>query len=263
MKSPFPGMDPYLEAHWLDVHPRLIVGASNRIQDQLGEGLVARIEERLIVEDPWSGSSRRIGPDVRVVEHGRGDSSVEPAGGVAVAEPIVLGTETEPFAQRFVEIIDLSTGGRVVTVIEFVSPTNKSPGDGLEKYAQKQSECRNAGVNLVEIDLTRAGRRQLLAHRWCGARLYDSDYQASIWRAADGHRVELYPIRLSDRLPGLGIPLRPSDRDAALDLQMLVDEVYAASRYDRTTDYRSPPDPPLSDEEAAWADSLLKSAGKR
>jgi hypothetical protein len=31
----------------------------------------------------------------------------------------------------------------------------------------------------------------------------------------------------------------------------------------RTTDYRSSPEPPLSDEEAAWADSLLKSTGKR
>jgi hypothetical protein len=31
MKSPFPGMDPYLEAHWLDVHPRLIVGAAKQL----------------------------------------------------------------------------------------------------------------------------------------------------------------------------------------------------------------------------------------
>ncbi len=263
MKSPFPGMDPYLDAHWPDVHPRLIVDASNLLQGQLGESLVARIEERLIVEDPFSGVSRRIGPDVRVVEHGIGSSTAEPLGGVAVAEPIVLSSEAEPFAQRYVEIIDLSTGGRVITVIEFVSPTNKTPGEGLERYVQKQSECRSAGVNLVEIDLTRQGRRQLLAHRWCDAHLYDSTYQASIWRAAAAHRVELYPIRLADRLPALGIPLRPSDQDAVLDLQTLVDGVYAASRYDRTTDYRRSPDPPLSDEEAAWADAILKAVGKR
>lgn len=51
MRSPFPGMDPYPEAHWLDVHPRLIVAAATVIQQQLGEDLVARIEERLLVED--------------------------------------------------------------------------------------------------------------------------------------------------------------------------------------------------------------------
>ena len=79
MKSPFPGMDPYLEAHWLDVHPRLIVEASNQLQGQLGESLIARIEERLIVEDPASGDSRRIGPDLRIVEYGASESTVQPA----------------------------------------------------------------------------------------------------------------------------------------------------------------------------------------
>ena len=256
-------MDPYLEAHWLDVHPRLIVGASDQLQEQLGESLIARIEERLIVEDPASGGSRRIGPDVRIVEYGASESTAQPAGGIALTEPIVLTAESEPVVQRFLEIIDVSTGGRVITVIEFVSPANKVPGDGLEKYRQKQSECRGAGVNLVEIDLTRSGHRQLLAHRWHEARRYDSTYQASIWRAAAAYRVELYPIRLAARLPALRIPLRPSDADAVLDLQSLVDAVYAASRYDRTSDYRESPQPPLEAEEAVWADSLLKAAGRR
>jgi hypothetical protein len=269
MNSPFPGMDPYLEAHWLDVHPRLIVAASDQLQGQLGESLIARIEERLIVEDPASGDSRRIGPDVRVVEFGRtveygaSESTAQRAGGIALTEPIVLTAESEPIVQRFLEIIDVSTGGRVVTVIEFVSPANKAPGDGLEKYRQKQSECRGAGVNLVEIDLTRSGHRQLLAHRWHEARRHDSTYQASVWRAAAAYRIELYPIRLAARLPAMGIPLRPSDADAVLDLQSLVDAVYARSRYDRTSNYRESPQPPLEAEEATWADSLLKAAGRR
>jgi hypothetical protein len=263
MNSPFPGMDPYLEAHWLDVHPRLIVGASDQLQGQLGASLIARIEERLIVEDPASGDSRRIGPDIRIVEYGASESTAQPAGGIALTEPIVLTAESEPIVQRFLEIIDVSTGGRVVTVIEFLSPANKVPGDGLDKYRQKQSECRGAGVNLVEIDLTRNGQRQLLAHRWHEARRHDSTYQASIWRAAAAYRVELYPIHLAARLPALRIPLRPSDADAVLDLQSLVDTVYARSRYDRTNDYRESPEPPLEAEEAGWADSLLKTAGRR
>ncbi len=32
MASPFPGMDPYLEAHWRDVHARLIIYASDALQ---------------------------------------------------------------------------------------------------------------------------------------------------------------------------------------------------------------------------------------
>ena len=126
-----------------------------------------------------------------------------------MAEPIVLTAESEPVVQRFLEIIDLSTGGRVITVIEFVSPANKVPGDGLEKYKQKQSECRGAGVNLVEIDLTRTGRRQLFAHRWHEARQHDSTYQASIWRAAAAYRVELYPLRSCGPLADTPHPAPP------------------------------------------------------
>jgi hypothetical protein len=47
MKSPFPGMDPYLDRHWSDVRARLIVYISDQLQPQLGGSLRARVEERL------------------------------------------------------------------------------------------------------------------------------------------------------------------------------------------------------------------------
>lgn len=148
-------------------------------------------------------------------------------------------------------------------MIEFVSPTNKFAGDGRRKYQEKQQECRDAGVNLVEIDLTRSGRRELLVHRWAGARQHESTYQVSVWRAAWASQCELYLLRLQDCLPAIRIPLRPTDADALLDLQSLIDAAYEASRYDRTTDYRRPCEPPLEGDEAAWADELLKAAAKR
>lgn len=165
--------------------------------------------------------------------------------------------------QRYIDILDLSTGGRVITTIEFLSPSNKLAGDGLEQYQKKQLECRDAGVNLVEIDLTRAGRRQLLAHRWAGTRQHDSTWQISVWRAAWPARCELYPAQLRDPLPVIRIPLRPTDPDVLLDLGAIVRAAYAAARYDRTTDYRRPCEPPLAGEEAEWADQTLKAAGRR
>ena len=45
-------MDPYLQRHWRDVHATLIVLSRSELQRQLGGGLRARIEERLIVESP-------------------------------------------------------------------------------------------------------------------------------------------------------------------------------------------------------------------
>lgn len=265
IRSPFPGMDPYLERRWLDLHPRLIVNASKVIQRQLGGDLVASIEERIVVEDTI-GYSRRIGPDVRVVEIRRPAPTPagSRAGGVATAaDPstaaisVRLSEVSEPIAERFIEIVDVSTGGRVITVIEFVSPSNKLPGDGQRQYRQKQEECYNAKVSLVEVDLTR-GERTLLCHRWATARRYESTYQVSVWGAAWASEVELYPIALRQRLPQIRIPLRPADEEATLDLQAVLDECYADARYDRTADYTKPPDPPLAGEEATWAAELLQ-----
>ena len=166
-------------------------------------------------------------------------------------------------SQRFIEILDLATGGRVVTVIEFLSPSNKTPGEGLEKYRQKQQECRAGGVKPGRHRRhPREGRRQLLAHQWVRARRYDSTYQVSVCRAAPTlpvRHVPRPPSRPPARHPN---PAAQADPDAVLDLQSVVDSAYAASRYDRTTDYRQPCDPPLSGEEADWADERLKSAGR-
>lgn len=50
MKSPFPGMDPYLEQYWGDVHTTLMVYARNQINESLPDDLQARVEESLSVE---------------------------------------------------------------------------------------------------------------------------------------------------------------------------------------------------------------------
>jgi hypothetical protein len=50
-KSPFPGMDPYMESRWADIHARLVVYASNQLNSQLPGDLSARIEETLTVEE--------------------------------------------------------------------------------------------------------------------------------------------------------------------------------------------------------------------
>jgi hypothetical protein len=264
MKSPFPGMDPYLERCWLDLHPRLIVASANALQRQLGEALTASIGERVLVEDTL-GYSRRIEPDVRVVETARLATHAD-GGGAAVAvatavatltAPVRLTEVSEPITERFIEIIDRSTGGRVITAIEFVSPSNKVAGDGLERYRQKQDECYNAKVSLVEVDLTRMGIRRLLCHRWARARQYESTYQVSVWRAASPLGVDLYPIPLRQRLPEISIPLRPRDADVKLDLQAILDACYDDARYDRSVDYRQPLDPPLDETDAAWVRSLL------
>ena len=49
MTSPFPGMDPSLEARWSEMHSRLNIYASDVLNQRLPPGLLARSEERAIV----------------------------------------------------------------------------------------------------------------------------------------------------------------------------------------------------------------------
>src|SRR5262245_23812103 len=158
MPSPFPGMDPYLEPHWGDVHTRLIIYSTDTIQDQLPPELRARVEERVVLETP-EGLGRGLFPAVRVVEYPpRPTPGPMPPVSVGVAEPLIIDAQPEPATERFIQIIDASSGNRVVTVIEVLSPTNKLPGLDREQYQRKQRELVRSDTNLVEIDLLRQGR---------------------------------------------------------------------------------------------------------
>jgi Protein of unknown function (DUF4058) len=242
-------MDPWLELHWRDVHASLIIYIRNEIQRQLPEPLVARAEEDVFVDE--EEARHRLGADLEV-------AVLPPA--VAVAEPLLVRVP-EPEVHRRIEIIDPSSGGRVVTAIEVLSPSNKIPGAARNAYRSKQRDLLAGGVNLVEIDLVRkgewvssVGENSLMPEK-------RTPYMACVFRATDSDRRALYRMPLPERLPSIAIPLRPRDRDIALDLQKVIDEAYETSRYDRT-DYRRPLDPPLSAEEAEWATELLRKAGR-
>ncbi len=159
------------------------------------------------------------------------------------------------------EIRDARSGGRVITVIEFISPTNKVPGDGLTKYRQKQRECHDGDVNLVEIDLTRGGDRSLIMPVNCMKRRDRTTYQAWVSRANVREKGWAFRLPLTQRLPAIPIPLRPTDQDVLLDLQPLIDQIYENGRYSEDIDYSEPLRPPFSPEEAEWvAQRLAKSA---
>src|SRR5205085_7774790 len=90
----FPGMDPYLEPHWRDVHHRLCTYACDALQPQVRPSLLARIEERLVVESN-PGDDRSIYPDVKLVRsRGERSPSSEQAGAVVADEPQAVEDET-------------------------------------------------------------------------------------------------------------------------------------------------------------------------
>lgn len=263
MPSPFPGMDPYLEMHWRDVHHRLVTYASDELQPRLPRDLRARVEERVYLESEGGEPQRSRYPDVRVVEtRPRRSQESQAVGVLEVSESVVIHLEDEPVTEGYLQIIDVASGGRIVTVIEFLSPTNKVPGAGQDLYLRKQREVQDAGASLVEIDLVRTGRWVLAVSEDAIPTGYRTTYHICVRRGWKPHEAEVYRAPLTARLPVIVVPLREKEPEAALDLQSLVDQAYRNGAYD-DLDYRADLRPPLVGPDAAWADELLRSKGLR
>ncbi len=262
MPSPFPGMDPYLEAHWRDVHAGLIIYARDALQGVLPPSLRARVEESVLLETPNGLSEHPLFPDVRVVEYPpqsprRGLES-RPEAGVAVAEPLVVEIEVEPPSETFLEIIDRESGNRVITVIEFLSPSNKSPGSNREQYRRKQRKVCSSGANLVEIDLNRFGVHTLAFALENLPPENHTAYMACVRRTTLPGFAEVYPILLWEPLPVVKIPLRRDDADVPLNLQTLIEQCYRNGGYEDTLNYAADPEPLLFGADREWAEEWLQ-----
>lgn len=255
-------MDPYLETRWGDVHQRLITYSADQLGPKLPADLRARVEERVFVETE-AEQIRRIVPDVHVTQYHVSQAAtpaLHDTGGVAVAEPMVFLLEDEAVTESYIEIRERG-GGKVITVIEFLSPANKAGGEGQKLYLQKQREILHSDTNLVEIDLVRSGQRVIAFPEHRIPSQHRGDYLVCVRCARSERARELYALLLRERLPAIAIPLRQSDRPVLLDLQALLDQCYHNGRYD-DIDYSEPPIPPFSAEQAAWAQALLKTSGK-
>jgi len=258
MKNPFPGMNPYLEQHWGDVHARATVYIADQLHPRLPSGLVVRAEEQITIDE--GERSYALRPDVHIAELKEGQRAglANPADdfGIAVADPVVV--LLDPDVQRWVEIRD--SAGRLITVIELLSPTNKSDA-GQAAYRRRQGAYIAGGVNLIEIDLLRRGERVISLPSENVPNNSRTPYIVCV-RAAEPGQREIYPMALRARLPAIRTPLRPTDRDVALDLQPVIDQSFERGHYS-VLDYARDPEPPISDADRKWLDDLLRKAGLR
>lgn len=253
MPSPFPGMDPYLEAIWQGVHTVLVADSWRHLNRQLPDGLVACVEERVGVElDPDGVVLGLIGPDVRASTPELAPTS--PAT-VVLDDPFELEPAAAPPVERYVSVVDAE--GRLITVVEFVSPANKRR-PGITRFRQNRLNLLAAGVHFVEVDLVRAGNwRRLMWPEGCPVEA-ESTYRTVVRTAGPAGRPYLYPIPLRGPLPDVPVPLRPTDEPAALPLQSMLAAVYDDGRHAKRIDYRRPPRPRLAAADADWAAVVVR-----
>ncbi len=131
--------------------------------------------------------------------------------------PVVVSVPPEEVRKPFIEILDLVKGGQVITVIEMLSPANKTPGEGHELYRHKQKDTLASETHLVKIDLLCQGVPTLAipAHSLTPYRPWH--YVVSFGRAGQWEQFEVYLRTLRERLPRVVIPLRAPNRDGVLD----------------------------------------------
>lgn len=268
MPSPFPGMDPYLEdaARWPDLHQSLITYIRDALQPQIRPRYYARMGERVYI----LAYPQTMYPDIvliqRPLREPRPLYEVETPEAAEVeaplVSPVVLTVPPAEHREPFIEIFH-TVGDEVVTVIEVLSPANKTAGEGHRLYRSKQQAMQDGGVHLIEIDLLSTGLPTVALPEEGYSRLPPHRYLVCVWRAPERYRYELYPIPLPSPLPRLRIPLREPDPDVELDLQAIFTQCYDNGGYDGLINYRQPPPVALSAEEAAWLDGLLKGKGLR
>lgn len=258
MKSPFPGMDPWLEGHvWPDVHHDL----ATRFKEQLVPLVIPKYFVRIetyTVED--TSPEEEVGimyPDVEILKKQPGSvqkpsSAGEPGAAALTPATMIIPRPVIEVNIPVVEIRDREKQ-QLITAIEILSPVNKR-GKGLEKYREKRQMLHDDGVHLLEIDLLRRGRRPLNYPTLPR----EAHYFVMLSRG-DRYKTEVWAMTIRDKLPVVPVPLKSPDPDVLLDIGAAFNTVYDRSRYELSVRYDAEPAPPaFSEEDRQWLQELLK-----
>src|ERR1700675_5086535 len=128
MPSPLPGMDPFLEddKRWPAFQPLLV----HELYRLLLPGLMDRYRAR-VGERQYSSEQALFTSIVR-----------------------------EEHKESFIEVRQRSDG-RLITLLELISPANKLTTEGRRLYLERRDEVRRMHTNIVEIDLVLQGQTLL------------------------------------------------------------------------------------------------------
>ena len=254
MPSPFPGMDPWLEAPGLfpDFHNRYIAVLSAAMNAVLPPPYFAAIGTRVVVH---GDAERFIEPDLDILYPP--DTHAVTATAVADVRPIIVHVPRDESTEWFVEVRTGDGENELVTAVEVLSASNKQPGGGRRDYLRKQRELIERGVNLLELDFLRGGLHTtavpIAAVR---ANVGRFDYHACGRRTERPEDYEIYPILLGEPLPAVGLPLRDG-QTVRIELQAPFARAYDEAAFARRVNYARPPAPPLTPEQAAAVHPFL------
>ncbi len=254
-------MDPWLEHPnlWPDVHNSLIAAIRDAIAEQLPDNYFVALEERILSEEageialvsrPYLAG---IHTSATAATHSRpfaefSGTAVIEQGGFAVEEVEV--PVADALRETFLEIRSASED-HLVTVIELLSPSNKTNHDARAIYERKRHRILNSDASFVEIDLLRDGKEM----RVLGATGRRGDYRILISRYWERPRSKRYVFSMQHEIPDVPIPLARGDIELSLKLNDILHQLYERARYHLRINYNAPAYPSLDDAQSLWAAS--------
>jgi hypothetical protein len=199
-------MNPFLECPgiWPAFHHQLVAALHQDLVPKLGEHYEARIGERRYTAEPAPGA---------------------PGTGVKQCE-------------EYVEI-HKANGGGLVTLVDVVSPPNKTTESGRWAYLDTRQRARDLKANLVDLDLVLQGQPTL---DYSPEGLPDWDYAVTVSRSMEPDRLEIYTATLHKRLPRFRLPVVAMNPDIVIDLQNMFMLAYERGGFAGQIDYRYEPD---------------------
>ncbi len=224
-RGAFPGrIDPWAEQarYFQQIHNNMIGNLIDQMQNTLEQmGYVAGRETSLLI-----GESKPE-PDIFVKRQHEPAPAVTTewnyyeAAAAVMAEPITRIETIDDWQDRlFIHDMD----GRLVTVVEIVSPRNKISPLEIQRYQQRRERLLQEQVNVVEIDLTRSFTRLLSARE---ATLFS--YHALIYLPDEAPGLTGIPLEKS--LPRLALPLRRAV--IAIEVHAAYEQAYQSLRIAR------------------------------
>lgn len=254
MKTPFPGMDPYLEhpSLWPDVHNSLITAMRDEIAPRIAPAYYVCVESRAYVIKP-EGDFFLGRPDLSIATA----TSLQPvlAPVMEVEDVTVLEVEfptDEEISHYYLEIREVQTH-ELITAIELLSPVNKVDARGREEYLMKRAEALGSLTNYIELDLLRVGKPMPVS------KTVASDYRILVSRGWRRGRGQLFAFGVRNPIPDFPLPLQRGEPEPLIPLNRVLHELYARARFDLRIDYTHPAVPPLPDAYKEWVRGLFSS----
>lgn len=222
MPCPLPGMDPFLEDDkiWPAFHHQMVACLYQIVLPGLVDRYRARVCQRAYQSE----------------------------------QPLFTSIIREQHAEEFIEIRQRADN-RLVTLIDVVSPTNKTRPQGRGAYLETRKQARASNASVVEIDLVLQGEPMLDYSR---DGLPEWDFAITVTRCSQPDRYEIYTTTLQKRLPRFKIPLAADDRDTVLDLQAAFSRCYDQGNFSASIDYTREPPPKLPEDDAHWLGEVLR-----